>query len=93
MIKAILFDLGGGYFEDGTKKFLTLLSQKTKKLSKSFILSSEKAKVQITEKIKFQVQSFLVGHQNNWKIRLHLTSLTIFGLSNIQKIPVLEMSF
>ena len=31
MIKAVLFDLGGVYFEDGTKKFLTLLSQKTNK--------------------------------------------------------------
>jgi HAD superfamily hydrolase (TIGR01509 family) len=29
MIKAVLFDLGGVYFEDGTKKFLKILSTKT----------------------------------------------------------------
>ena len=31
MIKAVLFDLGGVFFEDGTEKFLKLLSQKTNK--------------------------------------------------------------
>ena len=31
MIKAVLFDLGGVFFEDGTEKFLRLLSQKTNK--------------------------------------------------------------
>lgn len=31
MIKAVLFDLGGVYFEDGTDKFLKILSNKTGK--------------------------------------------------------------
>ena len=31
MIKAVLFDLGGVFFEDGTVKFLKLLSEKTKR--------------------------------------------------------------